>query len=123
MNKILLLILSVIMLSCSEKAGDNDLEKRYREDTFLISVKATDNVEQKYLLMENFPTEGGPVITKDPDHASVSEIEYSSGIYYVYKPKDGFTGTDRVEITNNISAGGKEIIAQDILRLTIEVSE
>lgn len=123
MNKILLLILSLIVLSCSEKVGGDDLEKRYTQDTFLISVKATDNMEQKYLLLENFPTEGGPVITKDPSYATVSEIEYSDGIYYVYKPIDGFTGTDRVEITNNISAGGKEIIAQDILQLTIEVSE
>lgn len=123
MKQSLLLIIALIIASCSNSDNGNELQKTVDEDLWTISTKASEDVQHRYQLMENFPTEGGPVITKQPENAMVSEIKYSEdGIHYVYEPKAGFTGTDRVEITNNIS-NGAEIVAQKILKLTIKVNE
>lgn len=123
MKQICLLLIGILLLGCSNQEK-REVNKTFNEDTWEISAKASENVQHKYQLMENFPTEGGPVITKEPEHAVVSEIKYSEGgIYYVYQAEDGFTGTDKVEITNNISAGGEEIVGQMILILNIKVSE
>lgn len=123
MKKSLLLIIALIIAGCSNRRDGNDTKKTSSEDLWKISTKASENVQHRYQLMENFPIEGGPVITEEPEHAVVSEIEYSEdGIYYVYQPEAGFTGTDEVEISNNIS-NGAEIVAQTIFKLTIEVNE
>lgn len=123
MKQATIIILGFILTGCSNSRNENDLKKTYNEDLWEISVKASGNVQHRYQLMENFPTEGGPVITEEPEHAVLSEIKYGEGgIYYVYQPEAGFTGTDEVEITNNIS-NGAEIVAQTILKLTIEVKE
>ena len=94
------------------------------EDTWNISLKTSEDLKHQYLLSEKIPTEGGFVITKEPEHAAFSKIEYKQeGIFYVYQPTQGFTGTDEVEITNNISAGGPEPVAQTVLKLEIVVAE
>ena len=123
-NKLLLCMLftGILLTGCSNNEED-DIKKTYREDTWEISAKASENTQYKYQIMQNHPTEGGPVITKEPDNARVSELRRDAGIYYVYEPETGFTGTDEVEITNNISAGGSEIVAKNILKLKIIVAE
>lgn len=110
------------MLGCSNNRDENEIKKTFNEDTWEISAKASGNVQHKYQLMEGIPVEGGPVITQEPEHAVLSKIERSDGVYYVYQPEAGFTGTDEVEITNNIS-NGAETVAQTILKLTIEITE
>lgn len=123
MKKSLLLIIVFIIAGCSNGRDGDDIKKSSSEDLWEISAKASEDVQHRYQLMENFPTEGGPAITEEPGHAVVSEIIYSEGgIYYVYQPEAGFTGKDEVEITHNIS-NGAEIVAQKILKLTIEVSD
>lgn len=120
----MILIFGLIMTGCSLGQDDTDIRKTINEDTWEISVKASESVQYRYQLMKAFPVEGGPQITSEPDHAEVSEISYEEdGIYYLYQPKANFTGTDKVVITNNISAGGTEIVAQNILKLTIRVHE
>ncbi len=117
-----MLFFGIIFTGCSNNE-DDDIKKTYSEDTWEISTKVSEDTQYKYQIMENYPTEGGPVITKEPDNAKVSELRRDAGIYYVYEPETGFTGTDEVEITNNISAGGSEIVAKNILTLKIVVNE
>lgn len=125
MKRIVSLLLLVLVFACSEKnENEEEITKSYEDDTFTISLKTSEDLKHQYLLSESFPTEGGYVITKEPEYAAFSKIEYKQeGIFYVYQPEQGFTGTDEVEITNNISAGGPEPVAQTILELQIEVAE
>lgn len=118
-----MLFFGIVLTGCSNNKVDNNIKKTYTEDTWEISSKASENTQYKYQIMESFPTEGGPVITKEPKNAEVSELRRDAGIYYVYDPEPGFTGTDEVEITNNISAGGSQIVAKNILKLKIIVGE
>ncbi|WP_189605620.1 hypothetical protein [Salinimicrobium marinum] len=118
-----MLYIGIILTGCSNSEDENDMKKTYSEDTWEISAKASEDTQHKYQIMENYPTEGGPVITKKPNNAKVSELRRDAGIYYVYEPETGFTGTDEVEITTNISAGGSEIVAKNILTLKIVVNE
>lgn len=120
---IFILFFGIIMGSCSNSEGENEIKETINKDTWEISLKASENIQHKYLLMEAIPIEGGPQITNEPENSIISELSYEEdGIYYLYQPKSGFTGTDKVEITNRHS-NGFEVYAQTILILNIEVSE
>ncbi len=125
MKKIFSLLVLALFFACSENNSVNeDVKQTMEEETFTISTKTSEDLKHRYLLMEAFPTEGGPKITADAQHAAFSEIEYQQdGIFYVYQPEEGFTGTDEVEITHYISAGGPEMTASKVVKLKIEVSE
>lgn len=123
MKNALLLVIGLMIAGCGNSHNEDGIKKTIDKDVWKISRNTANNAQHRYQLMENFPIEGGPLITEEPEHAAVSEIEYAQeGIYYVYEPRAGFTGTDNVEITNNISNGAK-IVAQTILKLRIEVNE
>ncbi|WP_424492691.1 hypothetical protein [Salinimicrobium sp. GXAS 041] len=125
MKKIFSLLILSLFFACSENKNEKqNVDQTMKEETFTISKKTSENLKHRYLLTESIPTEGGPKITADAQHAAFSKIEYQQdGIFYVYQPEEGFTGTDEVEITHYISPGGPEMTATGVTKLQIVVSE
>lgn len=117
MRKLLLFFVGFMILGCS--ADDTESPNKINNTSFTISN--TETVEFK--LTENFPIEGGPEITKQAENYSVSQLVWSeSGISYLYIPEEGFIGTENVEITYNFH-NGAEVYDEEIINLTIEVTE
>lgn len=124
MCKIYMIILGMLIMGCSDKnASEETIQKTYDEKS--VSIKTSETDEFTILLMKNMPAEGGgPFISCDPRHSIISEIKHTrEGVIYNYQAKEGFVGTDTVEITTNISAGGPEVDSKLITKLTIEVTE
>lgn len=123
MKNFLLLISLVVLSSCAS----NDIPEETENITYIekyFTMKAAEPEAYPFLLMENFPIEGGPVISKEPEHALVSEIERTeNGIFYKYKPEEGFTGRDMVEISHMISAGGPNMYPESITTINITVKD
>ena len=109
------MLLAFILLSC---AADNSSEAE-KQETFSISNSET----VEFLLSKAIPIEGGYSISKQAERYSVSEIQYKeNGIFYVYAPEEGFTGTDIVEIKREDS-NGAEVYSVTKTKLTIKVTD
>ncbi len=76
-----------------------------------VSISNTDQLE--FLLSTAIPIEGGYSIEQQARNFSTSEIQYQEkGIFYIYKPKKGFTGEDLVKIKREDS-NGAEIVSRN----------
>lgn len=115
MKKLSLLLISLFLFACNNEASDSEKV----EET--ITIAQTDKLE--FLLATAIPIEGGFSIAEQPEHFTISEIQHrEQGIFYVYKPEEGFTGTDFVMIKREDS-NGAEIYSETITTLTINVTE
>lgn len=115
MKKLSLLIISLMLFACNSEGPDSEKV----EET--ITISQTDKME--FLLATAIPIEGGFSIAEQPEHFTISEIQHQEqGIYYVYKPEEGFTGTDIVKIKREDS-NGAEIYSETITTLKINVTE
>lgn len=116
MKKIILFAISLIFLACENKTS---VETEAPEET--ISISKADTLE--HLLSKAIPTEGGFSISEQAAHAVLSEIKHrEQGIFYVYAPESGFTGTEVVKI-KRADSNGAEIFSETIITLEIEVTE
>ncbi len=117
MKKLLLFFVCSLMIACSAEKPDESIK------VASLTIKNTETVEYKYQIMGAFPTEGGPQITKHPKHYSVSKLDWhESGIFYLFTPEAGFTGTVTIEITNFLH-NGAEVYDKEVTKLTIKVTE
>ena len=115
MKMLLLVVLSVFLLSCNE----DSLKSEKIQETYSISKTETLEI----LLATAIPIEGGYSIAEQPQHAVLSEVQYQDkGIFYVYKPEEGFTGVDVVKIKREDS-NGATVYSETITTLKIEVTE
>ncbi len=115
MKSVLLVFLFIITPGC--KSDSIPTEKI--QETVSISGEGT----LEFLLSTAIPIEGGFSIAQQAEHFAVSEIQYQDkGIFYVYKPIEGFKGTDLVKLKREDSNGAK-IFSQTITTLNIKVKD
>ncbi len=116
MRKLILLVICCGFLACND---GNPLPTENLQESFTIS--GTDNLE--FQLATAIPIEGGFSIHQQAEHFEVSEIQYQDqGVFYVYSPEEGFTGTDLVKI-KRADSNGAEIVSETIITLNIKVTE
>lgn len=115
MKKFVLIIFCLSLWSCSDNSKENEKTEK------TVTISRTDKLE--FPLAKAIPIEGGYSIAQQAKNYSVSEIRYGEkGVFYVYAPKEGFTGTDLVKIKREDS-NGAEVYAETITTLNIEVTE
>lgn len=110
----------IIIIVFSLFACNSDsLETEIVQET--VSISKTETLE--FFLALAMPVEGGFSLTEQGEHFSVSEIQHrDQGVYYIYKPEEGFTGEDLVKIKRADSNGAK-IYSETITTLNIKVTE
>ena len=115
MKKLVLVILSVFLFSCSE----DSIPSQKLQETY--SISSTETLE--ILLATAIPIEGGYSISDQAENFRVSEVRYKEhGIFYVYVPKEGFNGTDVVRIKREDS-NGATVYAETVTTYKINVKE
>ncbi|MFD2517302.1 hypothetical protein [Salinimicrobium flavum] len=76
----------------------------------------------EFFLASARPVEGRFSITTQAEHFTVSEIQHrDQGVCYVYKPEEGYTGADLVEI-KRADSDGANIYSETITTFTIKVT-
>ena len=73
-----------------------------------------------------FGDEEGSWINKQAKHFEISEIKrnHNTGQHlYIYKPKEGFTGTDVVEIETNKGSNGASFGTKNLLKIVFNLSD
>ena len=116
MKKCLFILSVFFFASCTSSVDEPNREV----ETQTHSISQSEVLE---IPLGGMPVEGGVGISKEPNHAAMSEINHEdSGLVYSYKAEPGFTGTDYVEITRNNSDGAK-IYSTTITAITITVTE
>lgn len=115
MKNIFLLLFSLSLLSCND-----DFPKVQKvEET--VTISQTDKLE--FLLSKGIPNEGGFSISQQAGNFTISEIQHlENGVFYVYAPEEGFTGTDLVKIKREDS-NGAEVFSKTITTLNIKVTK
>lgn len=97
---IALAFLAGAAFSCSKHHNDpND------PNAVQVTVKSGETYQKD---MGRTAIEEGMRISRQAEHFSVSKLAQDSAIHwiYTYKPAEGFTGTDEVKLTRDISPGG-----------------
>lgn len=94
---IILAILAGAIVSCEKKHDD--------PNAIHVSVKSGETYQTN---LGRTAIEEGMRISRQAAHFSVSKLGQDSTMnwIYSYKPVDGFTGTDEVKLTRDISTGG-----------------
>lgn len=114
MKNFTLLLIAIVLISCGKEGIDTD------RVNINSRIKSTESLEVE---LGGIPTEGGVRITRQAENFLISEIDSrEEGLFYIYQPEEGFTGTDHVEITRD-NSNGFEIYSRTLTILTIEVSE
>lgn len=115
MKNLALIFLSVLLFSCNKESPKSEkIQENY-------SVSGTGTLE--VLLATAIPIEGGFSILEQAEHFNTSEIQYrNEGVFYVYVPRQGFTGIDVVKIKRSDS-NGATIYAETISIYKINVHE
>lgn len=93
--KLLSLILCSFLISCKEDM-DSDLES----DVIRVTLEGTELYQ--YEIADVVPVEGGYEIRKQAENYQISEMDWGE---YQYQAKEGFRGTERVEIVLKMSSG------------------
>lgn len=89
MKKIFLIsILTFSLISCS---NDDDVNVTSEN----INISNTETYEYD---LGGFGDEDGARISKQAEHYEISELNRNETIVYIYKPAEGFTGSDLVKI-------------------------
>lgn len=115
MSKYSILVFAFSFFACS---GESQQTQKVEET---VSISKTETVE--FFLARAMPVEGGFSITEQAEHFSVSEIQHrEEGVYYIYKPEEGFTGADLVKI-NRADSNGEKIYSETLTILNIKVTE
>ncbi|NJW53850.1 hypothetical protein [Salinimicrobium oceani] len=115
MKKLLLLLLILGSVACN----DSSVETERSSEEFSITTADT----LSFLLSRTIPIEGGYSVAQQAKNYSVSEIQHrEGGIFYIYVPEPGFTGTEQVKIKREDS-NGAEVFSETITNVTIKVSE
>lgn len=101
-----ILLISLIFLfcfaSCKEDMNDN-------LETEIIEVSLTGTESYEYKIAAGIPTEGGYEIRKQAKNYQVSKMNWGK---YAYQAKEGFTGTETVEIVLSTSIGDRNFSDQ-----------
>lgn len=116
MKKYLILVFCLGLLSCNMK---NSVPTEENVENLTVSTSGA----VEFLLATAIPVEGGYSFSQQAEHFEVSEIRHKEeGIFYFYKPNDGFTGNDVVKI-KRADSNGAEIISETITTINIKVVE
>lgn len=109
------MILFTFVVGCD---GDSIPTEKVQE-TYNIS----NDEDIEFLLSTGIPIEGSFSVHEQAKQFEISEIQHKDeGVFYIYSPKPGFTGTDMVKIKREDS-NGAEVYSQTITTLRITVKE
>lgn len=123
--KNLFIFLSTIILSFTI-GGCKDQNKENNSDVTRtnIDIETQSGELAIYPITDAIQVEGGYEITKQAKNYNKSEIingGQKAAIEYHYQSKEGFTGTETVEITSSYSIGDSNFKVGEIITLTITV--
>lgn len=109
------LLVTFLIFSCDR---DDFAKKPIRIERNISNTKSLG-----ILLSRGMPVECGISITTQEKNYTLSEIRHrEEGVFYLYEPKEGFPGTDTVEIPQEHSDGTK-VYAQTATKVIISVTE
>lgn len=109
--KILSLFLFLSFLGCKD-----DMKNNLETEVIEVTLKGTESYQ--YKIADAIPTEGGYEIRKQAKNYQISEMNWGK---YNYQAKEGFRGSERVEIVLSTSIGDDNFTDQKKWVFEIEV--
>ena len=124
MKNLSILLSTIILCLMASSCKDQNNDKNDDAAGNNVTIEAKSGELIIHPISDAIPTEGGYKITQQAKNYNKSEIingGEEAAIEYHYQSKEGFTGTETVEITSTYSIGDGNMKVGDIITLTISV--